>query len=508
MPTNSYLLPLVAIKLNGSDLPEATIDALIDIEVDSSLDVPSMVVMRFRDDEVVLMESAAFDVGKSIEIAFSDPTSRNAFVTVFKGEVTAMEPEFTVEGTVAITLRGYDKSHRLHRGTKARAFIQVKDSDIASKIIGEVGLTADVGATSVVHEHVYQDNVTDWEFLHFLAQRNGYELDYKNEKVALKQPASTGAAIALEWGESLLSFRAKMSIVGQVNEVNVRGWDIATKAQIVGTSSSSQANSHPAIGYGKTGGAAAQTALGSAQKFIAVRERVTDASDAQAIAKSILNDINAGFVEAEGVAFGNPNLISGVKVNVTGVGLRYGGTYRLTSARHFISADGYTTSFTVEGVNRQLTSNLLEHSAISMSSDTRWHGLVTAIVTNNKDPKSWGRVKVKFPWLDDSLESHWARVSSIGAGPQMGLYWLPEVNDEVLVAFENGDFTRPCVLGGVWNGKDAPPHTADETIKGGIVAVRTLKTKAGNIIRFTDENGKEKIEIIDAKQGTTITLDG
>ncbi|ETX05496.1 MAG: hypothetical protein ETSY2_22635, partial [Candidatus Entotheonella gemina] len=89
----------------------------------------------------------------------------------------------------------------------------------------------------------------------------------------------------------------------------------------------------------------------------------------------------------------------------------------------------------------------------------RVYGMVVAGVTNNQDPEGLGRVKVKFPWLSDRDESHWARIAMPMAGPERGFYFLPEVDDEVLVAFEHGLIEWPYVLGALWNGKDTPPES-------------------------------------------------
>jgi phage baseplate assembly protein V len=134
--------------------------------------------------------------------------------------------------------------------------------------------------------------------------------------------------------------------------------------------------------------------------------------------------------------------------------------------------------------------------------DGRFNGVAVAIVTNNKDPDGLGRVKVKLPWLDDQVESDWARVVTAMAGAGRGLYWLPEVDDEVLVAFEHGRPDSLYVLGGLWNGKDKPP----EDNKDGKNNVRALKTRSGHVIRLTDADGDEKIEIIDKTGKNSIVI--
>lgn len=130
-------------------------------------------------------------------------------------------------------------------------------------------------------------------------------------------------------------------------------------------------------------------------------------------------------------------------------------------------------------------------------------GVVAGVVTNNQDPEGLGRVKVKFPWLSDGEESYWARVAAPMAGNARGLYFLPEVEDEVLVAFEHGDARFPYVLGALWNGKDKPP----EDNKGGKNDVRSIKSRSGHVVRLDDTDGSEKIEIIDKSGKNTIVID-
>ena len=133
----------------------------------------------------------------------------------------------------------------------------------------------------------------------------------------------------------------------------------------------------------------------------------------------------------------------------------------------------------------------------------RIQGVVVGIVTNNQDPDGLGRVKVKFPWLSDVDESTWARIAAPMAGDQRGVYFLPEVEDEVLVAFEHGDVRFPYVLGALWNGKEAPPASNDD----GKNNVRIIKSRSGHVIKLNDEDGKETIEIVDKSEKNSILID-
>ncbi|HUW66769.1 MAG TPA: phage baseplate assembly protein V [Candidatus Nanoarchaeia archaeon] len=135
--------------------------------------------------------------------------------------------------------------------------------------------------------------------------------------------------------------------------------------------------------------------------------------------------------------------------------------------------------------------------------DSKVNGVVIGIVTNNKDPEGLGRIKVKFPWLSDKDESNWARVASLMAGKERGIFILPEIDDEVLVAFEHGDINMPYVIGSLWNGEDVPPETNSD----GKNNIRMIKSRSGHVIRIDDTQGNEKIEIVDKTEKNTITID-
>ena len=147
-----------------------------------------------------------------------------------------------------------------------------------------------------------------------------------------------------------------------------------------------------------------------------------------------------------------------------------------------------------------LLGTLLEKQGGSAS---RVFGLVVGVVTNNQDPDGMGRVKVKFPWLSDADESFWARIAVLMAGGGRGTWFLPEVDDEVLVGFEHGDVRFPYVVGALWNGQDAPPaDNAD-----GKNNLRVIKSRSGHVIKLNDEDGKETVEVVDKTGKNSIVID-
>jgi len=133
----------------------------------------------------------------------------------------------------------------------------------------------------------------------------------------------------------------------------------------------------------------------------------------------------------------------------------------------------------------------------------RFYGVVVGVVTNNQDPDDMYRVKVRFPWLSKDVESNWARVAAPMTGRGRGQYFLPEVDDEVVVAFEHGQIDHPFVIGSLWNGQD----TAPESNADGQNNHRTIKSRSGHVLRFNDKAGGETIEIIDRTGSNKIIID-
>ena len=150
------------------------------------------------------------------------------------------------------------------------------------------------------------------------------------------------------------------------------------------------------------------------------------------------------------------------------------------------------------------TSAAADRSASDASARQTGTGVVIGIVTNIQDPDKLARVRVKFPWLSEDDESEWARVATLMAGKERGSLFLPEVDDEVLVAFEHGDMRRPFVIGALWNGVDLPPP---EFAQDGKNNLRLIKSRSGHVIKLDDTEGSEKIEIVDKTGKNRIVID-
>jgi uncharacterized protein involved in type VI secretion and phage assembly len=130
-------------------------------------------------------------------------------------------------------------------------------------------------------------------------------------------------------------------------------------------------------------------------------------------------------------------------------------------------------------------------------------GVVEGIVLDNKDPEGIGRILVQFVWLPNETQTAWARMSTPMAGKNMGWVIYPEVDDEVLLDFINGNVNEPVILGSLFNGKDTPPFDNAD----GDNNIRTLVSRSGHVIEIDDTDGAEKITITDTSGGLIICMD-
>lgn len=501
-----------AIKLGGAAMPDALEADLVRVVVDHDVRLPAMFSLTFRDphgsDGTRILDQLGVSLGQDATVSVAQSAATTQLIT---GEVTSLEVEIEATGTYVV-VRGYDKAHRLHRGRKARSWTQQKDADIVTEIAEEAGLKASVDSSGSPHPYMVQPGISNWDFLVARATEIGYdlraadgELHFKKPEAAKSGPSAGTLAQALTkgqivYGDNLLSFRARVSAVDQVSSVEIRSWDPKTKKAIVGTATGGTTTTSVGLDPASSG----EDTFSRTDRYFAAADSATTAATALA------QRIGSTSAEAEGTIDGDPSLKAGDTVTVSGVGTPFDGKYVLASTRHVFDSFGYRTHFVVSGSqNRSLIELVSGGAPPGTGVGPAVQGAVPALVTNIKgDPDALGRIKVSFPWLDDSLESDWARIVYPGAGAERGFMSTPEVDDEVLVCFEHGDFRRPYVLGGLFNGVDKPKDADIVDEASGKVGVRAFTTRTGHSLKFTDTDDKKGIKLATGgSQQESIELD-
>ncbi|WP_112245997.1 VgrG-related protein [Kribbella monticola] len=496
------------IEINGTALPDDLVNLLSTIYVDDSQRLPDLFEIRFRDGDHTVLAKTNAKIGSTVRISVLASTSQTPAL-LMAGEITALEAEFDTGGSFTV-IRGYDPAHRLFRGRGTGSYLQMTASDIAQKVSQRAGFTnGTIKSTTTVFEHVSQAGTSDWELLDALAADSGYEVSVRDGKFNFGPPATAAGApsneqnpLVLKLGTDLLRFRAVLTSAGQVKEVEVRGWDTSTKQALT--------TRRPA----KTTGAELPQAS-PAEFAHAFGDKVYVATDVphrtqaevDAAAAAIAEELAGSFAEFTGVAQGNPSLKAGVAITVDNLGAPFDGKYTVTTTRHRIDpTTGYTTSFAVTGAHDRSLLGLTGSTAAQRAPT----GVVIGQVSDNNDPEKLGRVKVMLPWLSDDYVSAWARTVHAGAGKDRGTLIIPEVGDEVLVVFEQGDLRRPYVLGGLYNGVDKPDAQGIDPIDSGSGAVnrRSIVSRKGHRIDLLDQDGQhEGITLATGDGKLSVTVD-
>ncbi len=505
------------ISVAGSPLPDELTPQLVSVVVEDNLNLPDVVVVRLRDPHRTAVKSANIRVGAPLTVAAVGAASSTP-VPLVDAEVTAVEAEIDTTGTYTV-VRGYDPAHRLFRGRHTATYQQVTASDVARTVAQRAGLQAGtIQPSSTVHPHLSQGGVSDWQFLSALAREIGYEVTVRKGKLDFRPPAKAADAppartepgagvdpgpLVLQQGSNLLRLRASVTSADQVSKVQVRGWDVATKKALVAESPARTTSAH----LSATTPADLAKAVGD-RTYVATDVPFGTQAEVDAAASALSDHLAGAFAEMEGTARGDPRLRAGTSVTVDSLGEPFDGRYVVTTTRHtWEAATGYVTHFTVTGRQERSLFGLASGGVAGSRSAP---GVVIGQVSDVRDPQHLGRVTVRFPWLSDDYVSDWARTVQPGAAKDRGATVLPEVGDEVLVAFEQGDFRRPYVLGGLYNGVDTPkPGDVDLVDSGsGQVNRRSVVSRRGHRIDLLDQQGrKDGITLATGDGKLTVAMD-
>jgi phage protein D len=342
------LTPEIRLRINGAELPSEAKADIISVTVLDDVNATGMFTFRLKcwdgvEMRVKWIDDDLFNEGNSVDIEMGYIDNMEM---LFKGEITGLEPEFPKDEASTMTVRGYDRRHRLMGKHQTRTFLNMKDSDIAGQIAGDWSLnTGNIEDTQVTHEYVLQNNQTDFEFLQARARRIGYELVVSDRDLHFRPRQNEGSAdVTLRREIELLDFNARLTAVGQVEEVFVQGWDPMEKQKVVAHSS---VGDEPNMGGSASGPSKVQQVFGNTGGTT-VDQPVFNQTEADQLSRGSFGERALHYVEGRGVCIGNPRLRAGKLVEIEGLGKRFSGTYYITTTEHaFRPSSGYRTTFTV-----------------------------------------------------------------------------------------------------------------------------------------------------------------
>ncbi len=504
----AFYAPRFDIRVSGVTLAADVTDQVVRLRYENDLDLASMFSLVLRNPDNRLLDSALCDLGKTVEIHMGYGRDLQPMML---GEIASVEPSFPDSGAPTVTINGYDKSYRMrHNQPEPKQYRFLNDSLIAAQIAVENGLIPIVDPSPIVHlQCPIHQTESDMAFLKARALENFFDVYVWWDKLYFQFPRPQGKAYVLEWGKNLSRFSPRIAGSGMAGLQVVRGYSAELAESVVAFAVAGDFN--PENIKEKLGSAGLELLMSLGRRFSRTG-RISSPINAFLLAKSLLQDVLEGLYEGSGSCIGIPDLRAGKYIEIRGIGKRFSGTYRLRKVTHTIDESGYHTSFEVtqrSGANLLglLRKKLLESP--SPNQKERFHGLAIGKVTSNVETLDappavppMSRVKVTFPGISEKLESCWARCAMPMSGKDMGMYFLPEPGDEVLLGFEDGDLSQPMVLGSLWNGQKAPPVSGGDPLN----SLRVIKSKSGHTITLDDNPVAPKL-VIEHKTGSSITLD-
>jgi phage protein D len=343
---NSPLVPAFGITLNGERVDTDIGIWVVNVVVEDDLDVPSMFTLELASQQdangvTAWTDDTRFSLGGSVQISFG---YGDELESVFSGEITGLEPVFSMSGVPTLLVRGYDKRHRLNGPQRTRVFLDQTDSDIAHKIGSDAGLSTDVTDSEVTHPYVFQAAQTDMEFLLARARRIHFELLMDGDTLVFRPVANDEAEVAtLTPAEDLLEFRPRLSLV-PITALTVLGWDEQQQQMIFATA---RAPDQAGMGGEASAAEQAQDVLGEEIETLA-KEPVAGQAEADQMAAGRFNAAALDFIRGDGRCLGRTDVRAGVVVRVDDIGTRFSGEYYVISATHsYTRRDGYITEFQV-----------------------------------------------------------------------------------------------------------------------------------------------------------------
>jgi phage protein D len=300
-------------------------------------------------------DETLFDPGSEVEL-WMGYYGAERLRLMLRGEITSLRPSFPAAGQPTLTISGLNLLHRLRKEQVSRAYIELKDSEIATQIARGLGVTIQTDPTAINgeerYQYLFQDNQYDIIFLMERARRIGYDLfviEGGQDGQASQSTLYFGPSVdvrrityRLTYGASLIEFQPTLTTANQVGEVTVRGWDPVRKEKIEQTA---KRNEIKTKGVGSRGGQASIEQSFNQRKEVIATRPISSKQEAKTLAIETLERIAKDMVTGSGSVVGLPDLRAGRILEIDGLGTRFSGRYFVTATTHTIGDSGYTTQF-------------------------------------------------------------------------------------------------------------------------------------------------------------------
>jgi len=438
-------------------------------------------------------------LGKSIEFSIIDDSGSES--QIFTGLAIEAELEYGFRRETIAKVRGVTNSFKLQLTPEENYFYQHNLQQVASRIFDEDGveLQFSVKGECAVMNYV-QWGESDFDFVRRIADDQGCFIRPTPKGVEIRRGFDDNAAQTLRWPHEreLMSF----SIKGRLGQPSMKG--CCYDPRTMESRHFSEVKKAPQF-FNETAPDIIGAVLEHSNQLPPDRLIFDGRAPKIESYNSLLEKESQRAIGSKIVGVGvsrNSRLKPGDKIRIEGSDFGAQGDYGLIGVVHrYEHSAGYINEFTA--------TPWMDYTCAEQPQPNRMSGVVSARVVKHQDGLGMGRVQIKYDWMDEGRTA-WARMTTPSAGGGRGIMFMPEVGDEVLVAFEHGDPERPYVIGALWNGVDSAPRqgfldgeTSHPVGRDGLQMpgdvfrndIKRIVTKSGNRIQLVDVGGKESIVI-------------
>jgi Rhs element Vgr protein len=483
------------IKVNGSQIPDTYPVVSIDTHHEINKIPYAEIVLidgTVEASDFPISEGNVFIPGNEIEISAGHGDEESA---IFKGLIVKQGIKINSSGLNLIVTCKH-AAVKMTFNKRESIFTGKKDSEIIKSLTGEYNLTTTVTATNVVHESIFQKLATDWDFLLSRTDFSGFIVSYDLNKMIIGKPIfNTAPVLRVSFGESVISFDAELSAERQAPSLEASAWDIDNKKSIISSAAEPSLNAQGNLN------AKLLSAKLSQKKLSLNTGTPMDSAALKSWADSNLLRMRLSALKGKVKFIGSSLVKTGDIIELAGVGDRYNGKAFVSAVSHTLNDGDWLTTVKF-GLDFRPISGLPDFSYTPAAGQLpAIHGLQIGIVKKiSSDPKSGSRIKVVLSANASSEVEIWARLSNFYATSGAGSFFLPEIDDEVVVGFLDSNPAFPVILGSLYGPKNKAAYSANDDKNN----IKAITTRSKMKIEFDDE---KKITTIQTPGGNKIILD-
>jgi Rhs element Vgr protein len=489
-------LPSFSILIGGKEIKQSY--QVISIEIEKEVNRVSKARIVIADGKPTeetfpVSEAADFEPGKEVKIKLG---YHSTDADAFSGVITSQQLRFrSADKTSELEVVCHDKAFQMTLGRKSATFKEMKDSEVISKVVKDNSLKVKVKATTFKFPLMVQYNSSDWDFVLTRADANGHIVINEGGELDVGPPEVSGSeALEVNYGKDVFDFDAELDSTEQLLSVSAEAWDAKTGKMLSGASKEPSVGSHGNIDGKKLAKVAGNP------KYEIKTSAADPKEELEALANAILLRNRMGRLKGHVSFPGSTKAEVGKLIKLAGFGARFNGIAYISSVHHELESGFWTTTvgFGIDSRPYADEGSISGPSAAGLIPGVS--GIHIGKVDKiTEDPDSQFRVSVSVPSLNIEKDKVWARLAFPYASNGIGMYFFPEVGDEVLLGFLDNDPRNAVILGSVYGPKNKAPFTPDKDNKD-----KAIITKEKLMVSFDD---KDKIITIETPGGQKVTLD-